>query len=78
MDLEVWISGTPAQVEIALHGLRQVATFHHVSRELKLVGNDAGRVQRYIRAVPAARKAELPSKKKEKTFTDEPLYEGDQ
>lgn len=77
MDLEIWISGTPAQIQIALHGLKQVSTFHYVSDEIKLVGTDKGRVQRYIRAVPAARRAEMaPPKGKQKTFEDEPLPDG--
>lgn len=72
MDLEVWISGTPNEVEIALHGLSQVVTFHYVGPIQKL---EAKRIRRYVRGVAAARKAELPAPKgKPKTFTDEPLY----
>lgn len=79
-DLEVWVCGTPQQVAIALHGLASVSTFHYVGDEIKLVGTDKGRVQRYVRAVPAARRAEVPEpprgrgrKKKAQDFTDTPL-----
>lgn len=79
-DLEVWVAGTREQVAIALHGLSSVATLHYVSDERKLVGEDkkGKRVQRYVRAVPAARRAEVPEpkgrgKKKPQDFTDRPL-----
>ena len=82
-DLEVWLAGTPEQIAIALHGLKQVSTFHYVSDEHKLVGEGKGRprVRRYVRAVPAARRAEVAppkgrGRKKSQDFTDTPLIEG--
>ncbi len=73
--LEIWVSGDESgEVTIALHGLAQVATLHYVSPERKLGHGKKSRIQRFVRAVPAARRAETkPPRGKEKTFDDEPL-----
>lgn len=79
MDLEIWLVGTPAQVTIALRGISNVSTIVYCGDEVKLSGADAGRVRRYVRTIPAARKAEVPLKdKSNKWFTDVPLTGGEE
>ena len=53
-DLEVWLMGTPTEVDTALAGLAAVGRLTGVSKPQRLYGADAGRVRRYVRLVIAA------------------------
>ncbi len=53
-DLEVWLMGTPSEVDTALTALRNAGRLTGVSKPQRLYGADAGRVRRYVRLVIAA------------------------
>jgi hypothetical protein len=52
-DLEVWLMGTPSEVDAALTALRNAGRLTGVSKPERLYGADAGRVRRYVRLVIA-------------------------
>ena len=56
-DLELWLMGTPTEVDTALAGLAAVGRLTGVSKPQRLYGADAGRVRRYVRLAIATRAA---------------------
>jgi hypothetical protein len=48
-DLEVWLMGTPSEVDAALAALHAAGRVTAVSKPQLLYGADAGRVRRYLR-----------------------------
>jgi hypothetical protein len=48
-DLEIWLMGTPTDVDTALQSLRSAGRVTGVSKPQRLYGADAGRVRRYVR-----------------------------
>jgi hypothetical protein len=53
-DLEVWLIGTPSEVDAALTALRTVGRIAGASRAEALYGADSGRVRRYLRVAVSA------------------------
>lgn len=72
-DLEVWLLGGRNQIEIAIRALGTSCTILYVSEPETLGGEDRGRVRRYVRAVPAGRRSDIPEP--EMTPDDPPLFE---
>jgi hypothetical protein len=54
-DLEVWLMGTPSEVDAALAALAEVGRVTGVSKPQPLYGADAGRVRRYLRLIVSTR-----------------------
>ncbi|MGH3657838.1 MAG: hypothetical protein ACRDUA_14375 [Micromonosporaceae bacterium] len=50
-DLEVWLMGTPTEVDAALTALETVGKVTGVSQPQRLYGADAGRVRRHLRLI---------------------------
>ncbi len=50
-DLEVWLMGTPSEVDAALEALSAAGRVSAVSKPQRLFGADAGRVRRYLRLI---------------------------
>jgi hypothetical protein len=57
--LEVWLIGTPAELDAALSALRAAGQVIEASRPQPLYGADSGRVRRYLRIrVPTLTRAD--------------------
>ena len=70
-DLELWLIGTPDQVNAAMAALATAGRIAGASKPEALFGADAGRVRRYVRvsvttaarSQPTERAAATPSKR---------------
>jgi hypothetical protein len=56
-DLEVWLIGTPAELDAAIALLRQLGQVKTLGRPTRLVGADAGRSRLYLRITVPIRPA---------------------
>lgn len=70
--LEVWLTGTRAQIEQALAGLRSVMGVAPMFQPRPLVGADAGRFHMYVRGFPRGAVPSQQEDRSENTLANPP------